>query len=167
MDFSRKKFATMAKLDQTDLKILEALQENARLTIKEIASQLNLSTTPIFDRTKRMEREGVIERYVALVNPKTVDKSLFAFVDISLKEHSRSKVEAFVDQVVQFEEVMECYHVTGEADFVLKVNLENVEAYNQFALEKLSMVSNIGKVESRFCLSVRKYSTRIPLISSQ
>lgn len=153
----------MHTLDTTDLQILQLLQKNARLTIKEIAAQLNLSTTPIFDRMKRLEKEKVIDRYVALVNPDKVGKALFAFVHISLKEHAQPEVEQFVQQVVEFEEVMECYHVSGEADFVLKVVLENIAAYNQFALEKLSMVRNIGKVESRFCLSVRKYSTIIPL----
>jgi len=150
-------------LDQTDLKILELLQTNARLTIKEIANQLNLSTTPIFDRMKKLEREQVIERYVALVNPAKVGKSLFAFVHISLKEHARPEVEAFVEQVVEFKEVMECYHVTGDADFVLKVVMENIAAYNEFVLEKLSVVKNIGKVETRFCLSTRKYTTEVPL----
>ncbi len=150
-------------LDPTDLKILELLQQNARLTIKEIAAQLNLSTTPIFDRMKRMEKDKVIDRYVALVDPAKVGKTLFAFVHISLKEHARPQVEEFVEQVIKFQEVLECYHVTGDADFVLKVVLASIEAYNQFVLDKLSMVSNIGKVESRFCLSVRKYSTEIPL----
>ncbi len=153
----------MTTLDQTDLKILELLQTNARLTIKEMAKQLNLSTTPIFDRMKKLEREQVIERYVALVNPTKVGKSLFAFVHISLKEHARPDVEAFVEQVVDFKEVMECYHVTGDADFVLKVVVVNIAAYNEFVLEKLSVVKNIGKVESRFCLSTRKYSTEVPL----
>ena len=153
----------MHQLDATDLKILKLLQQNARLTIKEIAAQLNLSTTPIFDRMKRMERNKTIERYVALVDPAKVGKTLFAFVHISLKEHARPEVEKFVEQVIQFKEVLECYHVTGDADFVLKVVLENIESYNQFVLERLSVVSNIGKVESRFCLSVRKYSTEIPL----
>lgn len=153
----------MHQLDTTDLTILKLLQQNARLTIKEIAAQLNLSTTPIFDRMKRLEKEKVIDRYVALVNPAKVGKKLFAFVHISLKEHARPEVEKFVEQVIQFKEVMECYHVSGNADFVLKVALDDIEAYNQFVLKRLSVVNNIGKVESRFCLSVRKYSTEIPL----
>lgn len=150
-------------LDRTDLKILELLQQNAKYTIKEIAAKLNLSTTPIFDRMKRLEREKVIDRYVAIVNPEKVGKELFAFVHISLKEHVRQEVEAFVEQVIEFKEVLECYHLTGDADFVLKVAMKNIAAYNEFVLEKLSVVKNIGKVESRFCLSVRKYSTEIPL----
>jgi len=153
----------MQSLDSTDLSILKLLQHNARLTIKEIAAKLNLSTTPIFDRMKRMEKEKVIDRYVAIVNPEKVGKSIFAFVDISLKEHARPEVEAFVNQVLALKEVMECYHVTGAADFVLKVSLDNMEAYNEFVLDKLSIVKNIGKLETRFCLSVRKFSTELPL----
>ena len=150
-------------LDNIDRKILQLLQQNAKYTIKEIAAQLNLSTTPIFDRMKRLEKEGIIDRYVAVVNPAKVGKNLFAFVDISLKEHARPEVEKFIQQVIDFKEVLECYHVAGDADFVLKVALANIEAYNEFVLDKLSVVNNIGKVESRFCLSVRKYSTEIPL----
>lgn len=153
----------MQSLDSTDLSILKLLQHNARLTIKEIAAKLNLSTTPIFDRMKRMERDKVIDRYVAIVDPEKVGKSIFAFVHISLKEHARPAVEAFVNQVVEFEEVMECYHLTGDADFVLKVTLDNMKAYNEFVLDKLSIVKNIGKLETRFCLSVRKYSTELPI----
>ena len=153
----------MQSLDSTDLSILKLLQHNARLTIKEIAAKLNLSTTPIFDRMKRMEKEKVIDRYVAIVNPEKVGKSIFAFVDISLKEHARPEVEAFVNQVLEFKEVMECYHVTGAADFVLKVSLDNMEAYNEFVLDKLSIVNNIGKLETRFCLSTRRFSTELPI----
>lgn len=153
----------MAELDETDKKILELLQQNARFTIKEIAARLHLSTTPIFDRMKRMERDGVIDRYVALIDPAKIGKTLFAYVHISLKEHDRENVEAFVAQVIQFQEVLECCHVTGEADFVLKVVMDDIDSYNQFVLDRLSVVANIGKVESRFCLSVRKYTTQIPL----
>ena len=149
--------------DTTDLKILQLLQQNAKYTIKEIAAKLNLSTTPIFDRMKRLEHDKVIDRYVAIVNPEKVGKELFAFVHISLKEHARPEVEAFVEQVIEFKEVLECYHVTGNADFVLKVAMNNIAAYNEFVLEKLSIVTNIGKVETRFCLSVRKYSTELDL----
>lgn len=153
----------MHALDETDKNILRLLQQNARFTIKEIAAKLHLSTTPIFDRMKRMERDGVIDRYVALIDPAKIGKTLFAYVHISLKEHDRENVEAFVEQVIQFQEVLECCHVTGEADFVLKVVMDDIESYNQFVLDKLSVVANIGKVESRFCLSVRKYTTAIPL----
>ncbi|MEM9848914.1 MAG: Lrp/AsnC family transcriptional regulator [Bacteroidota bacterium] len=153
----------MNTLDTTDWNILKLLQQNARMTIKEIAAQLNLSTTPIFDRMKRLEREKVIDRYVAIVDPKKIGKTLFVFAHISLKEHGTAEVEAFVDQVTPFAEVLECYHIAGDADFVLKVVVDDVEAYNQFVLKKLSLVKNVGKVTSRFCLSVRKSTTVLPI----
>lgn len=153
----------MYPLDEVDVKILKLLQVNSRLTFKEIASKLHLSTTPIFDRMKKLEKEGVIQRYVAIVDPVKIGKPLFAFVHISLKAHGKQEVEKFAKQIIDFEEVMECYHLTGEADFVLKVVVKDMAAYNQFVLEKLSVISNIGKVESRFCLSTRKYSTVIPV----
>jgi DNA-binding Lrp family transcriptional regulator len=153
----------MTKLDKTDKSILELLQENARLTIKEIAGKLHLSTTPIFERIKKLEKNGIINRYVALLNHRKLGKKLTAFIDISIKDHSKSALEAFVRQIITYDEILECHHVTGESDFMLKVVLRDVEAYNDFVLEKLSTVPNIGKIESRFSLSTRKSTTAIRL----
>jgi DNA-binding Lrp family transcriptional regulator len=152
-----------ASLDQIDKKILVLLQENARYTIKEMAAKMNLSTTPIFERMKRLEKEGVIDKYVALVNPKKIGKNLFAYVHISLKAHGNNEVENFVSQVIEFEEVMECCHIAGDSDFILKIALKDIEEYNQFVLNKLSNVGNVGKIDSRFCLSIRKYSTSLSI----
>lgn len=153
----------MTTLDKTDKSILELLQENARLTIKEIAGKLHLSTTPIFERIKKLEKNGIINRYVALLNHRKLGKKLTAFIDISIKDHSKSALEAFVRQIITYDEILECHHVTGESDFMLKVVLRDVEAYNDFVLEKLSTVPNIGKIESRFSLSTRKSTTAIRL----
>lgn len=147
------------KLDSTDRHILNLLQQDARMTIKEIASQLNLSTTPIFERIKRLERNGVISRYVAILDPKLVHKKLSAFVQISIIDHSRVGLEAFTQQVITYPEVMECHHVTGDSDFILKIVVEDIERYNQFVTEKLSNVPNIGKVQSSFSLSTSKFTT--------
>ena len=153
----------MPKLDTTDLAILRMLQTDARLTIKEIAAQLNLSTTPVFERIKRLDKDGVIERYVAVLNQRLLGKRLIAFVDISMKDHSKKAIEAFVKVVINYPEVLECHHVTGESDFHLKVVIEDVEMYNQFVLNKLSTVPNIGKVETRFSLSERKRTNILDL----
>jgi len=153
----------MIKIDVTDREILKLLQENARLTIKEIAKKLNLSTTPIFDRMKKLENNGIIDRYVALVNPKKVGKKLTVFINISIKEHSKSGVEEFVSAIIDFPEVLECHHVTGDADFILKMIFSDIEEYNRFILDSLSIIPNIGKVESRFSLSMRKSTTAIPV----
>ena len=151
------------KLDAIDLKILDLLQENARITIKEISKQLNLSTTPIFERIKKLEKQGIIDRYIAILNPEKLGKKLNAFANISVKDHSKDAVETFVERIIKFPEVMECHYVTGTSDFLIKVLVEDIEKYNLFVLEKLSAVPNIGKVESLFSLSVRKKTNRIPL----
>ena len=153
----------MVKLDSIDLKILDLLQENARITIKEISNQLNLSTTPIFERIKKLEKQGVIDRYIAILSPDKLGKKLNAFANISVKDHSKNAVETFVERIITFPEVMECHYVTGTSDFLIKVLVEDIEKYNLFVLEKLSAVPNIGKVESLFSLSVRKKTNRIPL----
>ena len=147
---------TYQSLDKTDKQILEILQQDCRTTIKALAAQLNLSTTPIFERIKKMEKSGLITRYVAILNEKMLGKKLQAFIDISIKDHSKRAIEDFIQGVIVHPEVMECHHVTGESDFLLKVLVNDVEEYNQFVLNKLSTVSNIGKVETRFSLSVRK-----------
>lgn len=153
----------MIKLDTVDLKILDLLQKDARSTIKEIAGKLNLSTTPVFERIKRLEKVRVIDRYVAILNPTLLGKKLTAFIHISIKDHTKESVEAFVERVVSFEEVIECHHVSGDSDFLIQVLLEDIEKYNQFVLEKLSVVPNISNLESRFSLSVRKKSNLVYL----
>jgi DNA-binding Lrp family transcriptional regulator len=149
----------MAKLDDTDLQILCMLQENARITMREMAKQLGLSTTPVFERIKRLEKEGVIKRYVALLDPKSIDRDLLAFVQVSLKEHSKKAVEEFIRLVIDFDEVMECYHLTGDSDFMLKVVARDMEAYNEFILNKMSVIPNLGRVRSQFALSTQKKTT--------
>jgi len=151
------------QLDKTDKAILNILQQNSRHTIKEIAQELHLSTTPIFDRMKKMEKAGVINKYVAIVDQKKVGKTLTIFITIALKEHNKSAINDFVETISQFPEVLECHHITGNADFLLKLVLADIEAYNQFILDKLSVIPHIGHVESRFSLSQRKMTTAIPI----
>lgn len=153
----------MPSLDAIDLHILRLLQQNSRWTTKEIATRVNLSTTPTFERIKKLERAGIIEGYGARVNAEKLGIKLNAFAEISLKDHSREAVRAFVDKIVSFPEVMECHYVTGGYDFMLKVLVPDIKAYNHFILEKLSEVPNIGKVESALSLSVEKHSLAVPL----
>ncbi len=152
------------KLDQTDLKILDLLQKDARMTIKEISSRLNLSTTPVFERIKKLEKREIIDRYIAVLNHRKLGKKLIGFVNISVQDHSKETVENAVKHLVRFPEVMECHYVSGSFDFILKVLVDDIEQYNLFALEKLSRVPNIGKVETLFSLSERKNSHILPLI---
>ena len=147
------------KLDATDRAILNMLQTDVSLTIKEMAKRLHLSTTPIFDRMKKLEKSGVIRAYVALVDQKAIGRSLNVFINISIKDHGKDAIDNFVSEIIAFEEVLECHHISGDSDFLIKLVVADIAAYNNFILEKLAIIPNLGKVESRFSLSERKYST--------
>ena len=122
---------------------------------------MNLSTTPIFERIKRMEAQGIISQYVALVDTHKVDKKLRIFVEISVSDHAIKSIEKFVAQIIKYDEVMECHHVTGDSDFLLIIVTRDIEAYNDFISNKLSKVPNIGKVRSSFSLSIKKKTTAL------
>ena len=147
------------KLDATDIKIFEILQQDGRITTKALADQLNLTTTPVFERVKRLEKDGVIKKYVALVDNRKLDLSLTAFISISLTKHSRTYLEKFVTEVNQYPEVMECYHIAGNFDFLLKIVVKNMEKYESFILTKLSTIANLGQVQSSFVLSNNIHKT--------
>ncbi len=151
------------KLDNTDIRILEILQQDGRITTKALADQLNLSTTPVFERVKRLEREGIIKQYAALLDNRKLDLILTVFISISLTKHSRSYLEKFVKEINQYPEVMECYHIAGNFDFLLKVVAKNMEVYETFILTKLSTIANLGQVQSSFVLSKNIHRTAFSL----
>ncbi|MEH0153816.1 Lrp/AsnC family transcriptional regulator [Limibacter armeniacum] len=154
---------TDKQLDETDKKILEILQDDGRVTIKGMAEQLGLSTTPVFDRVKRLEKSGYIDKYVALLNPNRIDRKMVAFIQISLKNHTRSYLDKFAEEMGALTEVMECYHVAGSFDFLLKVSVKDMDAYRIFILNHLSTISSIAHVETFFVLQKSKYSTSYKL----
>ena len=151
------------KLDETDLKILRYLQENGRYTTKALADTLNLSTTPVFERIKKMEKEGLIKQYVALLDARKIGLKQTVFISISLKEHTRSYLDKFIAEIDRYDEVLECYHIAGDYDFLLKVVVGDVEAYEKFVLTKLSVISNIAKVQTHIALSKKKHTTALSL----
>lgn len=153
----------MIKLDKIDKKILNQLQENCRITIKELSEILGLSPTPVFERIKKMENAGLINKYVALIDPSLLGKKLTVFLHVTIKDHSKKALDQFLKEVIVLKEVMECYHVTGDFDFFIKIITKDMETYNQFILEKLSVVPNLGRVQSQFSLSNRKYTTSFDL----
>ena len=153
----------MKPLDEIDKKILMLLQKNSRVTVKEISRQLNLSTTPIFERIKKLERSGVIDHYTAVLNPEKLGKKLNAFAHISLKDHSKELVNQFVERILKIPEVMECHYTAGNADFIIKILVEDMNKYNEFVIEKLLEIPNIGKLESYLSLNVPKKSSVIEL----
>ena len=143
-------------LDKKDLAILQLLQENARITVKEISEKVHLSTTPVHERIKRMEETGVIKQYATLVDHTKVKKGLMVICYVSLKEHSKNAGDKFIKTIKEMNEVIECYNISGEFDFMLKVVAEDMDAYYDFHVNKLSQVENMGHVQSVFVMGVIK-----------
>jgi Lrp/AsnC family leucine-responsive transcriptional regulator len=150
-------------IDDSDRKILTLLQENAKLTTKEIADKLGLSVTPVYERIKRLEKHKYIKGYVALVDRKKVDKSLMAFLFISLKEHSQKALLSFENEILKFPKVIECYHIAGQYDFLLKILVKDMQDYHEFTFHRLATLDNIAHVQTDFVMNDLKYSTQIPI----
>ena len=144
------------KLDQKDLAILKLLQQNARITVKEISDKINLSTTPVYERIKRMEETGVIKQYATLVDHAKVKKGLMVICYVSLKQHNKMAGAKFIKTIREMNEVIECYNISGEFDFMLKVVVENMDAYYDFHVNRLSEAENIGNVQSVFVMGIIK-----------
>jgi Lrp/AsnC family leucine-responsive transcriptional regulator len=145
-----------AKLDQKDLAILKLLQQNARITVKEISDKVHLSTTPVYERIKRMEETGVIKQYATLVDHAKVKKGLMVICYVSIKQHNKTSGAKFIKAIHEMDEVIECFNISGEFDFMLKVIIENMDAYYDFHVNKLSEVDNIGNVQSTFVMGIIK-----------
>src|SRR3954468_9649641 len=143
-------------LDKMDLAILKLLQENARITVKEISAKIHLSTTPVHERIKWLEQTGVIKQYATLVDHSKVKKGLMVICYVSLKEHSKNAGVKFIKMVQNMPEVIECYNISGEFDFMLKVVTENMDAYYDFHVNKLSQAENIGQIQSVFVMGIIK-----------
>lgn len=148
--------AAPAKLDQKDLAILKLLQQNAKMTVKEISDKVHLSTTPVYERIKRMEEAGVIRQYATLVDHAKVKKGLMVICYVSLKQHNKIAGAKFIKAINEMNEVVECYNISGEFDFMLKVVIENMDAYYDFHVNRLSEVENIGNVQSTFVMGIIK-----------
>ncbi len=150
-------------IDETDKKILQLLQLNAKLTNKEIADKLGLTVTPIYERIKRLEKKKFIKGYVALVDRNKIDKSLMAFLFVSLKEHSQKALKIFEKEILNFPKVTECYHIAGQYDFLLKILVKDMQDYHDFTFNRLATLDNIAHVQTDFVMNDLKNSTEIPL----
>ncbi len=148
--------STPAKLDQKDLAILKLLQHNARITVKEISDKVHLSTTPVYERIKWMEETGVIKQYATLVDHAKVKKGLMVICYVSLKQHNKTAGAKFIKAINEMNEVIECYNISGEFDFMLKVVAENMDDYYDFHVNRLSEIENIGNVQSVFVMGIIK-----------
>lgn len=148
-------------LDKKDMAILKLLQENARVTVKVISEKIHLSTTPVHERIKRMEENGVIKQYVTLVDQNKIDLNLMVICYVSLKEHSKNAGVKFIKTINELHEVIECYSISGEFDFMLKVVCKDMNAYYDFHVNKLSQQENMGNVQSVFVMGIIKETHQI------
>jgi len=148
-------------LDEKDKAILRLLQADAKITVREIAAKVHLSTTPVHERIKRMEDTGVILRYATLIDHAKVKKGLMAICYVSLKEHNKRSGAKFIKTVHELHEITECYIISGEFDFMLKVAVENMDDYYDFHVNKLGQVENIGHVQSTFVMGTIKQSHQL------
>lgn len=151
------------KLDDIDKKILRHLQKDSKITNKELSNSLDLSVTAIFERIKRLERNDVISKYVALLKPENVDKSFMVLTQIKLVQHTKNNVMKFESEVIKLDEVLECYHISGEYDYILKVLVKDMEAYREFMLTKLTTLDHIGSTQSTFIINRVKSTTALPV----
>lgn len=151
------------QLDKQDFEILDLLQRDARITHKEIGNRLHKSVTPIHVRVKRLEEEGYIKKYVAIVDPVKIGRGLVAYTQVQLKEHSQEALAGFQKEAIKLSEVLECYHMSGIFDFLLKIAISDMNAYNELLMTKLSKLPDVGNMQSFFVLSSAKQETAYPV----
>jgi len=147
--------------DDTDKKLLSYLQADSKQTNKELSNKLNLSVTAVYERIKKLEREGVISKYVALIDKKSVDKAFVTFCSIKLIQHSKDYVVKFEKEVAKLNEVLECYHISGDYDYLLKVIVADMDEFREFMVKKLTTISHIGSTQSAFMINEVKHTTAI------
>lgn len=150
-------------LDPIDKKILTLLQQDSNQTTKQISLQLNLSVTATYERIKKLEKEGVIKKYVALIDQHKINRSFAAFCHIKLERHTKEYIATFEKEIMQLKEVSECFHVSGDYDYILKVHVADMQSYREFMVNKLTALKHIGSTHSIFTINAVKSSTEISL----
>ena len=143
----------MEEIDETDLQILRTLQKNAKLTTKELAEAVHLTPTPVFERQKRLERQGYIKNYVAVLNPAKLGLGLLVFCKVKLQQINHEIADAFVRRIMRIPEVTECYNTSGSYDYLLKVRARDMKQYQEFVLNKLGEIEHLASIESTFVMS--------------
>lgn len=149
------------KLDAIDRKLLSLLQSDCKKTTKEYAQQLGLSTTAVYERIKRLEKTGIVTDYVAMINRKMVNKAFLIYCHVRLIQHTRDNVLQFEREILRLEEVAECYHISGDYDYILKIHVGDMDAYREFMVTKLTAIKNIGSTQSSFAIREVKHSTAV------
>jgi Lrp/AsnC family leucine-responsive transcriptional regulator len=150
-------------MDATDKKLLALLQNDSKKTTKELAVKLHLSVTAVYERIRKLEREGIINRYVALLNRNKIHKGFVVFCHLKLIQHSKEFLTKFEQEVVKLDEVLECFHVSGDYDYILKICVKDMEEYREFMVTKLTTLQHIGSTHSTFMIGEVKNSTEFVL----
>ena len=150
-------------LDSIDKKLINLLQNDSKQTTKQLSLQLNLSVTAIYERIRKLENQNVIEKYVAIINKNKIEKSFLVFCHIKLVQHSREYVTTFEREILKLNEVSECFHVSGDYDYILKIYVKNMDEYRNFMVTKLTAIKYIGSTHSIFTIEQVKNTTVINL----
>ncbi len=153
----------MDKLDSIDIEILRQLQANANQTTKELASHVNLSPTPVFERVKQLERNGYIKKYTVILDGEKLSKGFCVFCNIRLKKHSGQCIVDFTAAVQDIPEITECYNISGEFDFMLKIQVNSMSHYQDFVQNVLGNIDSVGSIHSLFVLKTVKETYALPL----
>lgn len=154
----------MVNLDVTDKKILNLLQQNSKANIKEIALKIGLTQTPTYERIKRLEKAGVIKNYIAVLDKEKVGYTIEVFCQVTLLVHSKEMITRFENAINKIDEVMECFHVAGNYDYLLKIIVKDMNSYQAFLKNKLSVLDSVANVQSTFVMSATKDSTGFMLV---
>jgi Transcriptional regulators len=151
-------FYSMDTLDRTDLQILRTLQNNSKLTTKELAAQVNLSTTPVFERLKRLESEGYIKKYVAVLDAEKLNNGFIVFCSVKLRRLNRDIASEFTRIIQDIPQVAECYNISGEFDYLLKIHAPDMKYYQEFLLNVLGTIDSLGSLTSTFVMAEIKHT---------
>jgi Lrp/AsnC family leucine-responsive transcriptional regulator len=148
----------MELIDEIDKKLLRMLQQDAKLTTKELAAQSGLTLSPVYERIKRLEELGFIKQYVAVLNKSLLGQPITTFCQVSMRYHDKAFIDKFEEEIQKLEEVQECYHMAGQVDFLLKIHVGSLNDYHDFVKYKLSQIENIGVLNSTFVLKEIKHN---------
>jgi Lrp/AsnC family transcriptional regulator, leucine-responsive regulatory protein len=150
-------------LDSIDKKLLSLIQNDSKQTSKQLSLQLNLSVTAVYERIKKLEKENVIKKYVALVDKEKVNKSFLIFCHVKLLQHSKEFLSNFEKEILKLAEVSECFHISGDYDYILKIHVTDMKEYREFMVTKLTTIKHIGSTQSSFTINEVKNSNEIVL----
>lgn len=150
-------------LDTVDQQLLCFLQQDCKQTNKELSNKLNLSVTAVYERIRKLEKTGVIKHYVAIVQKEKIERAFVAFCHVKLIQHAQEYVVKFEREVATIDEVLECYHISGDYDYLLKVLVKDMEAFREFMVSKLTSINHIGSTHSMFVISEVKHTTAITI----